>query len=645
MKTIKRNLLTLVALLTMTAGAWAQNTSDEVTMNATANANEWTFTMPGFEIELEVEYYTQDEIDQINDVTNKINALPAAADVTTNNKADIEAARTAYDALGAEQKTEISAEVIEKLTAAEAALAVAKVKSAIDALPAAADVTASDKAAIEAARSSYNALSAEQKTAVGSDALAKLEADEVALEVVVINALPAAADVTTANKDAIEAARTAYDALTAEQKTAVGTDALEKLTAAEAALAVAEVKATINALPAADTVSENDKDAINAARAAYDALTTEQKAAFPADVLAKLTAAEAALAIASLPAAADVAASDKAAIEAARSSYNALSAEQKTAVGSDALAKLEADEVALEVVVINALPAAADVTTANKDAIEAARTAYDALTAEQKTAVGTDTLEKLTAAEAALAIVSLPAATDVTIADKDAIRAARAAYNALSDAQKETFPADVLAKLRAAELALGYEVTIPADEYVTFYMNENLTLDETETAAELYTITGVNQTTATASKFDVIPANVPLLVKNNSQETRTILLIPTENAPANFIYYEGFKGTLAATSIPASDTSTDSYAFNGKQFVWVKDNLAVGANKCWLEVSKSTSNARAISIVFSETTGISGITGNNGISGDWYDLNGRKLQSVPTKKGVYIQNGKKVVIK
>jgi hypothetical protein len=29
----------------------------------------------------------------------------------------------------------------------------------------------------------------------------------------------------------------------------------------------------------------------------------------------------------------------------------------------------------------------------------------------------------------------------------------------------------------------------------------------------------------------------------------------------------------------------------------------------------------------------------------WYDLNGRKLNGMPTKKGVYIMNGRKVVVK
>ena len=54
MKHTKRFLLTLAAMIGMT-GAWAQ---DEVTVNTTANANEWTLQMPDADVELEVEYFT-----------------------------------------------------------------------------------------------------------------------------------------------------------------------------------------------------------------------------------------------------------------------------------------------------------------------------------------------------------------------------------------------------------------------------------------------------------------------------------------------------------------------------------------------------------------------------------------------------------
>ncbi len=56
---------------------------------------------------------------------------------------------------------------------------------------------------------------------------------------------------------------------------------------------------------------------------------------------------------------------------------------------------------------ISALPDFSNVTTANKDAIEAARTAYNALTDDQKTYVSADTLKKLTDAEDKLVIIQV----------------------------------------------------------------------------------------------------------------------------------------------------------------------------------------------------------------------------------------------
>jgi hypothetical protein len=46
------------------------------------------------------------------------------------------------------------------------------------------------------------------------------------------------------------------------------------------------------------------------------------------------------------------------------------------------------------------------------------------------------------------------------------------------------------------------------------------------------------------------------------------------------------------------------------------------------------------------TTGISQLsTLNSQLSDAWYDLNGRRLNGKPTAKGIYIMNGKKVVMK
>ncbi len=194
------------------------------------------------------------------------------------------------------------------------------------------------------------------------------------------------------------------------------------------------------------------------------------------------------------------------------------------------------------------------------------------------------------------------------------------------------------------ELFQGYEIDVPAGEYVTYYKDENLYEEDPD--VKLYTISSVSTTAATlSSEIAIAPASTPILVYNGGQEAKTVLLIPTVDAADNVQAATAFKGTLTETTIPASTSTMSNYALNGKQFVWVKEALPVAANKCWLEIPNSANAAPAMTIVFGEATGIGVIDNGQRTSGDWYDLNGRKLEGRPTKKGVYINNGRKVVIK
>ena len=265
------------------------------------------------------------------------------------------------------------------------------VKSKIDALPNADEVTIEDKTDIQKARDAYDALDDTEKDKIDEDTRKKLTDAESALAVAevsaAINALPAATDVTTANKEAIEAARAAYEALTDEQKAKVSADTLKKLTDDESALAVAEVSAAINALPAATDVTTANKEAIEAARAAYEALTDDQKAKVSDADKQKLNDAVEALA---------------------------------------AIEKEEADTAAAKAVsdTINALPASDKVATTDKAAIEVARQAYNDLTEDQQKKVSPETLKKLTDAEDKLAVlqamseVSAKTGSDMTYTGK-----------------------------------------------------------------------------------------------------------------------------------------------------------------------------------------------------------------------------------
>ena len=207
---------------------------------------------------------------------------------------------------------------------------------------------------------------------------------------------------------------------------------------------------------------------------------------------------------------------------------------------------------------------------------------------------------------------------------------------------------DGIAYTNEFQLFEGYSVEVPAGEYATFYAEDKVKIDESTTGGQLYTITSVNVTDAkaTASELTVAAAQTPLLVYNSGSVKKTFLLIPTDDAATSVTAASQFKGTTTATTIAASTSTLNNYAFNGKQFVWVKNALSVAANKCWLEIGTVPAGTRSISIVFGDgTTGIEAIDNGQLTIDNWYDLNGRRLQGKPTKKGVYIQNGKKVVVK
>ena len=194
------------------------------------------------------------------------------------------------------------------------------------------------------------------------------------------------------------------------------------------------------------------------------------------------------------------------------------------------------------------------------------------------------------------------------------------------------------------ELFQGYEVEVAAKEFITYYKDEPLYVEDE--AAELYTIESVNGDQAVLSdRSDAMPSNTPMLVYNKSNETKVILLIPCAEPDMAITVAPEFQGTLTGTTIAASTEGQTNYAFNGKAFVFVKNAIEVGPNKAWLSVPATVSNARMINLVFDETTKISNTNLTNLTNGDWYDLNGRKLDKMPTKKGVYVVNGKKVVIK
>ena len=149
------------------------------------------------------------------------------------------------------------------------------------------ELTLDDKTTVEEVREAYEALTDDQKALItnldvlenAETVIEQLETDKAVADAVIaqIEALPQT--ITLDDKTAVEAVRAAYDALTDDQKALITN--LDVLDGAENALAVqdqAKTDEVIAMITALGDVTVDDKSAVETIRAAYEALDDDQKA-------------------------------------------------------------------------------------------------------------------------------------------------------------------------------------------------------------------------------------------------------------------------------------------------------------------------------------------------------------------------------
>lgn len=179
----------------------------------------------------------------VSDVEKLITNLPSPGKITLANAADVRTAKAQFDLLTNAQKTKISDALKDKLKKCNDVItnleAAKLVSDAIAALPATA--TVDDIGAIRSAEEAYNKLTDEQKDYLTqrevnklNNAVSAVSTLEVGYVTGLIAALPAKDTVTAQDRAAIEAARAAYNNLTEAQKKLVKN--YSKLTDAEEAL-------------------------------------------------------------------------------------------------------------------------------------------------------------------------------------------------------------------------------------------------------------------------------------------------------------------------------------------------------------------------------------------------------------------------
>ena len=198
-----------------------------------------------------------------------------------------------------------------------------------------------------------------------------------------------------------------------------------------------------------------------------------------------------------------------------------------------------------------------------------------------------------------------------------------------------------------------------ASDYYSYYAKENLFAPEG--IGTVYTVSGVNWSTGvvtvTNSGLGYLPENVPVLIYKqtyvsgtmNGTYQLTAHAAGTPPTPCEYFKAETEDKTL--DGLKALRSASEIYVLRGNNFVRATSGT-LKARHCylWKPIGGGGAGAPArLSISFDDnTTNIdmqTDSTNDSITNSNWYTLDGRKLEGKPAKKGVYIKNGKKVVVK
>ena len=164
--------------------------------------------------------------------------------------------------------------------------------------------------------------------------------------------------------------------------------------------------------------------------------------------------------------------------------------------------------------------------------------------------------------------------------------------------------------------------------------------------------------------FGDIAANTPILVQPEEDVNladgiffQKNIIYSAEPKAADGAGHE-FIGTYEGHNVMTGDDSEFYYSNGQKQFVHsgntTKGYVTVGKMRAYLKDTNAGTSSAARMITIEEPNGETNVTAISEVNVDakasvkaegWYTINGVKLNAAPTQKGLYINNGKKVIIK
>lgn len=178
--------------------------------------------------------------------------------------------------------------------------------------------------------------------------------------------------------------------------------------------------------------------------------------------------------------------------------------------------------------------------------------------------------------------------------------------------------------------------TLTGRNYASYVTTQKLDFSSAE-GITAYIATGLNGASdaVVIESVDVVPAGTPIIVKTDTKGA-------TVNVPVTTASASDVSGNKLVAGDGSTSYSAGTYYYLASDLFHLATSGTLQSGKAYLQIP---SPARQLGIVFGdETTGIHSIdNGKLTIDNDVYDLRGQRVAQ--PKKGLYIVNGKKVVIK
>ena len=154
-----------------------------------------------------------------------------------------------------------------------------------------------------------------------------------------------------------------------------------------------------------------------------------------------------------------------------------------------------------------------------------------------------------------------------------------------------------------------------------------------------YIAAGIDSSTGEVllTSVEEVPAGTGVILQGAAGSGFDILVNET-----SFIYSNLLRGTLSQTTV------SDGYVLNGDRFERVSVPTTVAANSAYLVLPASVQADQTLALRL--TSGVTDdidavVTDVPGGNGHWYTMQGIRLNDTPTTPGIYIRNGRKVMVR